>query len=67
MMPGYCGICGQYYDEHGLDHLENCPGPDEGVVSGSLEDYQQQTGDTGLIQAPEGFTQEDVRKFKDRK
>ena len=54
-MPGYCGKCEQYYEEHGLDHIENCPGRKPGVVSGSLEDYHQQTGDTGLIQAPESF------------
>ena len=54
-MAGYCGRCEQYYDESGLIHMEECPGRKKGVISGSLEDYRQQTGDTGLIQAPDDF------------
>lgn len=53
-MPGWCGKCRKDYKEHGLDHIDNCDGEPRGVVSGSLEDYHQQTGDTGLLQAPEG-------------
>ena len=59
-MPGYCGICNRNYEENGLDHIENCSGGDNWIESGSLEDYHQQTGDTGLIQAPHDFDWNDV-------
>lgn len=51
-MPGYCGKCNKEYDGSSEDH--EC---DDGgwVESGSLEDYHRQTGDTGLVQAPDGF------------
>ena len=66
-MPGYCGKCEKYYSEHGLDHIENCEGRRPGVVSGSLEDYHQQTGDTGLIQAPEGFDWNEALRSRDKR
>lgn len=66
-MAGYCGKCMKNYTERGLDHIENCEGRSKGVISGSLEDYHQQTGDIGLIQAPEGFNwNESVRFWRER-
>ena len=62
-MSGYCGKCGQYYDCHYTVHEQECPGEDShAVVSGSLEDYQQQTGDYGLIQAPDGFNWDEAQR-----
>lgn len=56
MMPGYCGLCNTNYDCQWEDHEAECPGTDaKPTVAGSLDDYQQQTGDYGLLQAPEGF------------
>ena len=66
-MPGYCGICNTYYDCHGLDHMAECPGTDsKPVEAGSLEDYQQQTGDFGLLQAPDGFDWNEAQEHLER-
>ena len=70
-MPGYCGICNTYYEGSGFDHMDECPGTDSKPIrAGSMEDYQQQTGDFGLIQAPEGFdwdeAQEHLRRSQRR-
>ena len=64
-MPGYCGICEQYYSCHYTNHEEECPGRKPGVISGSLEDYHQQTGDTGLVQAPDGFDWSEALRQRD--
>ena len=66
-MAGWCGMCRKNYKEHGLDHMENCEGEPRGVVSGSLEDYHQQTGDTGLVQAPEGFDWNEALRSRDKR
>ena len=47
--------------------MDECPGTDsKPVVAGSLEDYQQQTGDYGLVQAPEGFDWNEAQEHLDR-
>ena len=66
-MPGYCGICETHYDCHYTVHEDECPGRKRGVVSGSLEDYYQQTGDTGLVQAPEDFDWNEALRTHDRR
>ena len=66
-MSGYCGLCNTYYDCHFTVHEDECPGTDsQAVVSGSLEDYQQQTGDYGLMQAPEGFDWNEAQEHRER-
>ena len=46
---------------------DECPGTDsKPVVAGSLEDYQQQTGDYGLVQAPEGFDWNEAQEHLER-
>jgi len=66
-MAGYCGTCGKNYREHGFDHIRNCEGAPRGVISGSLEDYQQQTGDYGLVQAPDGFDWDEALIHRDKR
>ena len=65
-MAGYCGKGERYYDENGLDHMDNCQGHKPRVISGSLEDYHQQTGDTGLVQVPDGFDWDEALAHRDR-
>ena len=54
-MSGYCGGCEKYYEGNGFDHLDECPGSASGLPESELEEYRRETGDGGLIQAPDGF------------
>ena len=43
-MAGYCGKCNRHYNEHYSVHDEECEGETKGIVSGSVEDFEQQCG-----------------------
>ncbi|GMT49864.1 MAG: hypothetical protein IEMM0008_1403 [bacterium] len=41
-MPGYCGRCNSHYDCHYTEHDKECEGQETGIISGSVEDFEQQ-------------------------